>query len=114
MAAARRQRGFFARGCYRFLFARNRRRRLERDAKENVFAVADSALHSAGEICRRSNFPSAHLKWIVVFGTVHLRRGKARTDFKTFCRRQAQHRFRQIGFEFIEDRLAQTARRIAR
>ncbi len=113
MTTARGERSFFARSRDSFLLARDRRSRLERDAKDDVFAIADAALHATGVICRRPNFSFAHFEWIVVFRSFHSRCSKSRTDLETFCRRQAQHRFSQVRFEFVENRLAQTRRNSA-
>src|SRR5881394_4643567 len=42
-----------------FLFARDRRSGFERDPKQNVFAVADSALHATGMVRRRMDCTGA-------------------------------------------------------
>src|SRR5207302_36592 len=59
--------------------------RLKRNAKINVFAVADSTLHAAGVVCCRPYFSTAHFKWIVVLRTAHSRRRKSGANLECFC-----------------------------
>src|SRR2546430_15917742 len=103
----------FARRAHRFLFARDCRRRFECHSKVNLSTVRDPALDAAGIICRCPNLAAAHFKWIVVLRAAHARGGKTRPDLETFRRRQTEHRLRQIGFELVENRLAESDRRVA-
>src|SRR6266550_4003692 len=91
-----------------FLLERNRCRRLKRNAKVNVFAIANATLHASGVVRGCPNSSSAGFECIVVLRTPHLRRRKSRADLKTFCRWYAQHRFRQVCFELVEHGLAKS------
>jgi len=62
MTAARRELGSQLRAGHGSLLPRDRRGRFKRDTKINVFAVADAALHTAGIICRRTDFTAASFK----------------------------------------------------
>src|SRR4029077_1351641 len=79
--------GLFARRTDSFLFASDRRRRFERHAKINLFAVRDSALDATGVICRCSNLAGAHFKRIVMLRAAHAGGRKTRPDLETFGRR---------------------------
>src|SRR5437773_1023182 len=59
VASASRELRLFTRYVYGFLFVRDRRCRLKSDAKVNLFAVADPALHAAGTSGHRTAFFSA-------------------------------------------------------
>src|SRR6266480_2008681 len=110
VASASRELRLFTRYVNGFLFARDRRCRLKSDAKVNLFAITDPALHAAGIICCCPDFTSAYFKWVVVFGATHVCRRKPGTDLKSFGCRKAQHRFRQIGLELIKHRLDKSGR----
>ena len=114
MTASRGQNRFFTGGRHRLLLASDRRGRLEGDAKENVFAVTDAALDAAGIIRLSPDFSLANFECVVVLRSAHPRRRKTGADLETLRRRQAQHRFRQIGFQFVEDRFAEAGRDAAR
>src|SRR5205823_3673744 len=82
-----------------FLLERNRCGRLKRNAKVNVFAIADATLHASGVVRGCPNSSSTGFECIVVLRASHLRRSESRTDLKPFCGRNAQHRFRQVCFD---------------
>src|SRR6266699_2077316 len=96
------------------LTLRDRRRRLKGDAKINILTVGDPPLDSAGEICARADMTTALLEGVIMFRPAHARRGKSRTDFETFGGGQTQHRFGEIGFEFVENGFAQPGWNISR
>src|ERR1700756_5018962 len=104
MASARSEPGLLARTGHRFLFVADCSCWLKRDAKINLFPVTDAALHAAGIIGRRANFSVPDLKWIVMLRAPHPGRRKTRSDFESFCRRYAQHRFGALRFELVENR----------
>src|SRR6266487_3197666 len=85
MAPARGEFGLLARGGYGFLFVRDRCGRLKRNPKINLFAVADSALDAPCVVCRCTDFPTAHFKWVVMLRAAHPRRHKPGTNLKSFC-----------------------------
>src|SRR4029453_6375398 len=66
MASARSEPGLLPRTGHRLLFVGDRSCWLKRDAKINLFAVTDSALHATGIVGRRANFSATHLKWIIM------------------------------------------------
>ena len=105
--------GLLARTGHRFLFVADRSCRLKRDAKINLLAITDSALHAAGIVGCRANFPVAHFKRIVVLRTPHPRRRKTRTYLESFGCRYAQHRFSQIRIELVENRFTESRRNAA-
>jgi hypothetical protein len=113
VSPARGELGWFMRRGHGFLFVRDGRGGLKCDPEINFFAVADAALHSAGEIRRCPDFAFAHFKRIVVLGTLHVRGGETGADLETFRRGQTQHRFGQIGFQFVKHRFSQSGRHAA-
>ena len=108
MSAPRAQcRGLTA-GGNRPLLSRDCSSRFERNTEINLFAIGDSTLNPAGEICFRDDAILAFFERIVVFRTPHPRRGKSGADFESFGCWQAQHSFCEISFQFIENGRAQT------
>src|SRR5262249_10625649 len=110
VAAWRSKPGLLARTSHRFLFVADGSGRLKSDAKINLLPITDAALHAAGIVGCRANFPAAHFKWVVMLRTPHPRRRKTRTDLEAFSCRNAQHRFSQICIELIEDRASESGR----
>ncbi len=108
MASACSELGLFARTGHRLLFVGDRSCRLKRDAKINLFAITDSALHAAGIVGCRANFPTAYFKRIVVLSTPHPRRRKTRTYLESFGCRYAQHGFSQIRIELVKNRFTES------
>jgi len=102
MASARSEAGLVVRTGDRFLFVADCSCRLERDTKINLLPVTDAALHATGIVGCCANLPGVHLEWIIVLRALHPGRCKTRSDFESFCRRYAQHRFSQIRFELVE------------
>ena len=96
------------------LFAHDGRRRLKRDPKINILAIADPALHASGVVCDRTNLFASHFKGVIVLRAAHPCRRKTRANLKTFRRRYAEHRFRQVRFELIENWFANSWRDTAR
>src|SRR5213078_3939113 len=80
----------------------------KRNAKVNVFAIANATLHASGVVRGCPNSSSAGFECIVVLRAPHPRRSKSRTDLERFRGRNAQHRFRQVCFELVEHGLAKS------
>src|SRR5204863_7298199 len=93
---------------------RNCRSGFESDAKENVFAIADSALDPAGMVRRGSHFLFADFESVVVLGLAHSRPSETGTDLEAFRCGQTQHRLREIRFHFVEPRFAAPVRTASR
>src|SRR5438105_5019864 len=91
-----------------FLLKRDGSGWLECHAKINFFTVADSALHASRIICSCPYFAMPHFKRVVVLRAAHSRRCKSRADLEAFCGRYAQHRFREVCFELVKNRLAES------
>ena len=91
-----------------FLLERDGGGRLKRHAKVNIFPIADPALHASGVIRRCPNFSAAHFERIIVLRATHPRRCEPGANLESFGGGYAQHRFRQVCFEFVENRLAQS------
>src|ERR1051326_5748127 len=93
-----------------FLRKRDCSGRLECNAKINVLAVADPALHAAGVVGRGSNFTAAHFERVIMLRAAHPCRRKPGADLESLTSRYAQHRFRQVCFKLVENRLAESRR----
>jgi len=91
-----------------FLLERNRCRRLKRNTKVNLLAIANATLHASGVVRGCPNSSSTGFECIVVLRAPHLRRSESRTDLERFRSRNAQHRFRQVCFELVEHGLAKS------
>src|SRR4030095_2679510 len=113
MSSARRQLSLLARTGHRFLFVADCSSWLKRDAKVNLLAITDAALHAPRIVSCRANSPTPHLKWIVVLRAPHSRRRKTGTDLESFCCRYAQHRFSKICIELVENRFTESGRNAA-
>jgi hypothetical protein len=90
-----------------FLLKRDCSGWLECHPKINVFAIADPALYASGVVCSCPYFASPHFKWVIVLRAPHPRRCKPAADLKALCSWYAQHRFCQICFELVKNRLAE-------
>ena len=107
MASPRRELALLPGSGDGFLLKRDCSGWLECHAKINVFAIADPALYASGVVCSCPYFASPHFKWIIVLRAPHPRRCKPGADLKTLCSWYAQHRFRQVCFELVKNRLAE-------
>src|SRR5438477_5775662 len=106
--------GLFTGGSDTILLSRNCRGRLKSDTKINLFTVGNPPLDSAGKIRACANTAAALLEGVIVFRTAHARRGEPGTNFEAFGGGEAQHRFGEISFEFVENGFAQPRRNISR
>src|SRR5437870_11468172 len=106
--------GFLAGGSNTLLLARNRGRWLKSDAEINLLTVGNPPLDSARKIRACADTAAALLEGVIVFRTTHARRGKSGTNFEAFGGGQTQHRFGEIGFEFVENGFAQPGGNISR
>src|SRR6266545_1933899 len=113
MASARSELGLLTRTGHRFLFVTDCSSWLKRDAKINLLTITDAALHASGIVGCRANFPTTHLKRIVMLRAPHPRRGRTRTDLESFGCRYAQHSFSQICIELVENRFTKSRRNAA-
>src|SRR2546423_14543645 len=104
--------GLFSGGSNTILLSRNCRGRLKGDTKINLFTVGNPALDSARKIRACADTAAALLEDVIVFRTAHARRGKPGTNFEAFGGGQAQHRFGEISFEFVENGFPQPSRNI--
>lgn len=91
----------------------NGRGRFERDAKVNAVPIRDAALDAAGVIRRRREGLGAvgqcrRHKGVVVHGPRDQGAREAGADFEALGRGDREHGVRERGFEFVEDRLAET------
>src|SRR5206468_7735504 len=110
MTPACREFGLLARGGYSSLLVGDRGRRLKANPKINLLAVADSALHTPGVVCRCPDFPSAHFEWIVMLRAAHARVSKPGANIQSLGRWHAQHRFREVSFKLVKNGLTQSRR----
>ena len=107
MAATAEQFGILAVGGDGLLRAHDGGGGLKGDAEEDIFAVGDAALDTAGMVGRGAHPAVLHPERIIVLATGELGTRKARTDFKPLGRWQREHRLGQIGFQFVKNRFAQ-------
>ena len=108
VASAGRKRSLLLCSTDGFLLECDRCRRFKRNANVNVFAIGNATLHAARVVRDCANPASADFECIVVLRAPHPSGRKSRADLKTFCRRNAQHRFRQVRFELVEYGFAKT------
>ena len=78
--------------------------RLEGDTEDNVFAVGDAALRTAGTVGRSAD-PAALTDELVVMGAAAQHgAGEAATDLEALGRGQREHGLGEVGFETVKDR----------
>ena len=75
-----------------------------------MLAVADAPLDAAGAVGGGVNLPCFHDEGVVVLASGLACAGKAAADLESLGGRQAHHRLCEVGFKFVEDRLAKPDR----
>ena len=75
-----------------------------------MLAVADTPLDAAGAVGGGVHFPGFHDEGVVVLASGLACAGEAATDLESLGGRQAHHRLREVGFEFVEDRFTKPDR----
>ena len=107
MAARRRKSDVLTREVGRLLGPGDGGRRLEGHPEDHRFPVADAALHPAAVVGGRAEGPAARDEGVVVLAAGHEGSGEAGSDLEALGGRQRHHRPGQLGFELVEDGLAQ-------
>ena len=94
--------GGFTRARNGFLLLEDGGGGFEGDAEDQVFAVADSALNSAGAVGSGTNFSAFIVENIIVFRAFHRDRVETGSDLKAFGGGQGEHRFCEVCFQTVE------------
>ena len=85
----------------------------ERDAENDRLAIGNAALNAAGAVAGGADLAVDHAERVVVFAAGEKGPGKPRADLKALGGGNRQHRFGEIGFEFVENRFAEAGRAVA-
>src|SRR5690606_37764036 len=93
---------------------KDRRRRLERDAREDVLSVRDAPLDTARSIGARADSARLREERVVVLASGEVGSLETRADLESLRRGKREHRFRQVGLEAIENRHPQARRNASR
>ena len=86
---------------------------LEGDPENDGFPIGNATLHAAGTVGRGANPAIDHAEGVVVLAAGEQRAREARADLEALGGGNREHRLGEVGFELVEDRLAEAGRAVA-